>query len=67
MKKLCLVLAFFSFIIAGAFGASTRMAVSDFAVYSENPKYKFMGKGISEMIALELRKSRLFFESHRLL
>jgi TolB-like protein len=57
MKKLCLVFAFFSFIIAGAFGTSTKMAVSDFVVHSENPKYKFMGKGISEMIAVELRKS----------
>lgn len=57
MKKLFLIVALLPFTIAGAFGASTRIAVSDFAVHSENPKYKYMGKGISEMIAVELRKS----------
>ncbi len=39
------------------FADVNRIAVSDFLVHSNNPKYEFMGKGISEMIAVELRKS----------
>jgi len=36
------------------FGAPKRVAVSDFVVHSDNATYKYMGKGISEMIAVEL-------------
>jgi len=39
------------------FAVSNRIAISDFAVHSDNPRYKYMGKGISEMISVELRKS----------
>lgn len=34
-----------------------RLAVADFAVHSNNPTLTFMGKGLAEMIAVELRKS----------
>jgi len=40
------------------FGAEVRLAVSDLAVHSDNAQYKYVGKGLSEMIAAELRKSR---------
>jgi TolB-like protein len=34
-----------------------RVALVDFTVHSDNPKYSYLGKGISEMIAVELAKS----------
>jgi len=34
-----------------------RLSLSDFTVHSDNPKYKYIGKGISEMISVELGKS----------
>ena len=37
--------------------ADLRVSVSDFIVNSDNMKYKYMGKGLSEMLAIELRKS----------
>lgn len=40
------------------FGVPKRVAVSDFVVHSDNATYKYMGKGISEMIAVELQKAR---------
>ncbi len=39
------------------FGGSARLAVSDLAVHSDNAQYKYVGKGLAEMIAVELRKS----------
>ena len=34
-----------------------QLSISDFVVHSDKADYKYMGKGISEMIAVELRKS----------
>lgn len=51
------------FILAGVlaatalFRADIRLSVSDLAINSDNPQYKYVGKGIAEMIAVELRKS----------
>jgi TolB-like protein len=34
------------------------VAVIDFAVQSENPSYKYLGKGFAEFAAIELARSR---------
>jgi TolB-like protein len=57
MKKVVLLSVLLSLLTTFGFGISYRIALSDFAVHSDNPKYKYMGKGISEMIAVELAKS----------
>jgi len=57
MKKVFLLPALLLLFAHPTFGISYRIALSDFAVHSNNPKYEFMGKGISEMIAVELAKS----------
>ncbi len=46
--------------IAAAFQAAgaPRIALSDFTVETDSEKYKFVGKGISELIGVELLKSR---------
>ncbi len=49
----CLLL----FTVAGSLSAGQRIALADFLVHSDNPKYTYLGKGISEMIAVELAKS----------
>jgi TolB-like protein len=47
-----------SFFAASSPGfAEQRIALSDFFVHSDNPAYNYLGKGISEMIAVELAKS----------
>jgi len=57
MKKVLLLLALFLLFVRPSYSISFRIALSDFAVHSDNPRYKYMGKGISEMIAVELAKS----------
>jgi TolB-like protein len=57
MKKVLLLLALLLVIVLPANSISFRIALSDFAVHSKNPNYEFMGKGISEMIAVELAKA----------
>src|SRR6056297_1260366 len=42
---------------AGPAFTEERIAMVDFVVHSDNPQYSFLGKGISEMIAVELSKS----------
>lgn len=37
---------------------SATIAISDFEVQSANPNYKYIGKGIAELISFELAKSR---------
>ncbi len=41
-----------------SFAAPPRLAVVDFAVSSENPRLRFVGKGLAEMIAAELAQSK---------
>jgi len=43
--------------VAVALTATPQVAVSDFGVSSENPRLKFVGKGLAEMIAVELAGS----------
>jgi TolB-like protein len=38
--------------------AEKTVAVADFTVESENPSYKYIGKGMAELIASELSKSK---------
>lgn len=39
-------------------GGAVTLSVSDFSVESENPSYIHIGKGISSLVSIELRKSR---------
>jgi TolB-like protein len=57
MKKVLLLLALLLLIVLPTYSISFRIALSDFAVHSDNPRYKYMGKGLSEMIAVELTKA----------
>ena len=42
----------FVFLSAPAVAQEMRVAVVDFPVHSDNQKYTYLGKGISEMIAM---------------
>jgi TolB-like protein len=58
----CLKKLAFSFLLlfssaAAVFSQDLVIAVSDFTVESRNPSYEFLGKGISRLVASELRKS----------
>ena len=58
MKKISLIT--FAIIILytlNIFAQQIVLTVSDFKVYSDNPSYKYIGKGISRLVAGELRKS----------
>ncbi|MDA3938228.1 MAG: hypothetical protein PF693_02820 [Spirochaetia bacterium] len=57
MKKNLLTCLFLFILIVSIFAAETRVSLSDFIVHSDNTRYKYMGKGISEMISVELQKS----------
>ena len=57
MKKVLPLLALLLCIVHPSYSISFRIALSDFAVHSKNPNYEFMGKGLSEMIAVELAKA----------
>jgi len=47
----------FLFVSVSAPAQEMRVALVDFVVHSDNPKYTYLGKGISEMIAMELANS----------
>jgi len=57
LKKVLLLPALLLLFVLPIYSISFRIALSDFAVYSTNPRYKYIGKGVSEMIAVELGKS----------
>jgi len=57
MKKYSFIALLFSILIVPLFATANRVSLSDFIVHSDNARYKYMGKGISEMISFELRKS----------
>ena len=44
--------------LALVFAAPPRLAVADFTVTSDNPKLKYVGKGLAEMVAAELQASK---------
>jgi TolB-like protein len=56
-RRIMLVVAFLVVLSTGVLAESRPLAIADFAIHSDNPNYKYIGKGISEMIAVELRKS----------
>ena len=45
------------FVSVSAPAQEMRVALVDFVVHSDDPKYTYLGKGISEMIAMELANS----------
>jgi len=58
MLKRSLFLIIFLVLSCIIFAQTFVLSVSDFPVESENPAYKHIGKGISRLIAGELRKSK---------
>jgi TolB-like protein len=56
MKKIILS-AFLALSAAALFAQVTVISVSDFTMESDNSEYKYLGKGISRLVAGELRKS----------
>ncbi len=57
MKNALLVSMVLLLIVLPVSAARSRVALFDFTVYSENSEYKHIGKGFTELISLELRKS----------
>lgn len=56
--KKCLFLFLFILIVVIAGAEEIIVSVSDFSVESENSKFKYIGKGISTLVAGELRRTR---------
>lgn len=57
MKRAILIASILSLLINWVFAEQNRIALSDFTIQSDNSKLKYMGRGISELIAIELSKS----------
>jgi TolB-like protein len=57
MKNTAAVLFLLVFISVFGWAAGPVVSVSDFQVESDNPDYKYLGKGIAILVAGELRKS----------
>jgi len=55
-KPLCLVVLFLLLIIP-CYSQQIAVIVSDFKVESDDPSHKYLGKGLSRLVASELRKS----------
>jgi TolB-like protein len=63
MRRSPCALLFLSLLLSAAIAAAPgaepiRVAVIDFTVQSDNPAYKYLGKGFAEFSAIELAKSR---------
>ncbi len=58
MKKKSLVVLCALVTIGAAFAAPPSLAVVDFSVTSDNPRLKYVGKGLAEMVAAELAASK---------
>ncbi len=58
IKSVMPALIFFLAASGLAFAAPPRIAVADFTVTSDNPKLKYVGKGLAEMVAAELQASK---------
>ena len=56
MQRIFIILISFLLISVQAFAKT--IAISDFTVESANPSYKYIGKGIAELISFELGKSK---------
>ena len=58
MKRLTLIVAVVLFSLpASVFAAPPRLAVGDFSVTSDDPRLKYVGKGLAEMVAAEIASS----------
>ncbi len=58
MKYKTLLLIVILISLSAGLPAQTRpLAINDLTIHSDNTKYTYIGKGIAEMIAVELRKS----------
>lgn len=58
MNRKRILLPIFLLISYFIWGGEVILSVTDFPVESENPSYTHIGKGISRMVAIELRKSK---------
>ena len=58
IKNIVSALLFFIAASVLAYAAPPRIAVADFTVTSDNPKLKYVGKGLAEMVAAELQASK---------
>jgi hypothetical protein len=57
MRKALVFIYWLILIAQHSFGAATRIAAFDLTVQSDNPDHKHVGKGMCEMIVVELKKS----------
>ena len=57
MRKALVFIYWLILIAQHSFGAATRIAAFDLTVQSDNPDHKHVGKGMCEMIVVELQKS----------
>ena len=58
MKRSLIALLLAALAAASAFAGPPRLAVGDFTVTSDNPKLKYVGKGLAEMVAAEISASK---------
>jgi TolB-like protein len=59
IKHLFITMLFVLLIPVAAFSAEpVRLAVIDFQVQSDNPQYKYLGKGFAEFISIEILKAK---------
>jgi len=58
MNRKIILIPVFLLISYFIWGETVILSVTDFPVESENPSYTYIGKGISRMVAIELRKSK---------
>jgi TolB-like protein len=57
-KSLVAALFLLWFAVSSASAAPPRVAVGDFTVTSDNPRLKYVGKGLAEMVAAQLAASK---------
>jgi TolB-like protein len=65
MKRVLVLSALLVLVTFPASAARNRIALFDITVHSENSEYKHIGKGFSELISVELRKSQGITIVHR--
>jgi len=57
MKKSLVLIVLFIVLIIPCYTQQIAVSVSDFKVESDDPSHKYLGKGLSRLVASELRKS----------
>jgi len=57
MKKSLILIVLFIVLIIPCYTQQIAVSVSDFKVESDEPSHKYLGKGLSRLVASELRKS----------